>query len=350
MVDLKKEIKLSDLVPRRKPKAGGAKTLASSTAAHAPSGEARARRPQGRRVAARGRAGDEQRLRQPRSAGAWPARPRHLRRPARCATCRRWRGRSTTSSGRTSFRAAASGLASRRTASACGPSTSTGSRTSGSSRTRSASARTRPSRSRSTRRCSTTTSSARPSTTRAASRGGSFSRLPTASRSTATSRPAGGEDRAVRDRSRGLCAPARRRRRPRRRSETGACRRRRLARTRSLDPRDLRRRGLRVHARARVGRRQARGGDRARPRRHARRCVRAASSRPRWSLTATRRAGSQRCGAVREAIRRELEKLARELISSLQFYQSQPGRWRSRRSSSRVGRAGFRDCRKSSSV
>ncbi len=39
MVDLKKEIKLSDLVPRRKPKAGGGQTLASSGARSRKSGK-----------------------------------------------------------------------------------------------------------------------------------------------------------------------------------------------------------------------------------------------------------------------------------------------------------------------
>ena len=60
--------------------------------------EARARRPQDRRVAARGRARRQQRVGEARPAGARAARPRASSSPARSATCPRSRQRSTSSS------------------------------------------------------------------------------------------------------------------------------------------------------------------------------------------------------------------------------------------------------------
>ena len=186
MVDLKKEIKLSDLVPRRKSKPRCERSRRAQVAARRPKRELVGLKVGASQIAAarvmnNGSANLLQRCTRPAR-----ARRRRRRRGARRAgagACAR-----PASSRSTSFRAAESGSGSRRTGSACAPSTSTGSPTSGSSLTRSAFGRTRLCRSRSTRRCSTTTSSARPSTTRAPSRGASFWPPPTASRSIATSR------------------------------------------------------------------------------------------------------------------------------------------------------------------
>ena len=82
-------------------------------------------------------------------------------------------------------------------------------------------------------------------------------------------------------------APQRRRRRRRRRTAVVAL----VARPRPLDARDLRRLDLRLHARARVGRRQARDGDRPRARPDRRRGRRAQASRSR----------SSRCGRQRRS-------------------------------------------------
>ena len=326
MVDLKKEIKLSDLVPRRKPKPrGGERRLArpspsarrrsasssasrsaprssppraSSTTAR-PSSSSVARRPLERGVVVGGEVRDVPALAQALDTllrGAQAAAPRRSARardePDRRARLRRRRDRR---------RAPA--------------------------RQRDPLPRPRGGRrSRSTRPCSTTTSSARPldeagNVSRrillAAAYRESIDRYVEACRA-ANDRAGYGIDLEAFALLRAV-APA---------GQAAADKpvrpRRRLARARPLDPRHLRRRGLRVHARARVGRREARVGDRPRPRRHARRGARAAARR----LARARRRSEPGSAAGRRCARRsggELQKLARELVASLQFYQSQPG-------------------------
>ena len=99
---------------------------------------------------------------------------------------------------------------------------------------------------------------------------------------------------------------------------------RRLDRSRPLDAGDLRRNRLRLHARSRLGRLEARGCDRAGARPHHARGSRA-QARAR-SREAMRRDGDDpRAPFARAAVERELQTLARELVASLHFYQGQPG-------------------------
>ena len=188
MVDLKKEIKLSDLVPRRKAKPGGAKLEERSDRGAGSKRElvglkVGASQLAAARVMNNGSANLLQLARGPLERGVVVAgEVRDV--PASGACARPLLRGAQASAARSPPRPRDE--PDRRAL----PSTSTGSPTSGSSLTRSASGRTRRCRSRSTRRCSTTTSSARPSTTPAPSRGASFWPPPTASRSIATSRHA----------------------------------------------------------------------------------------------------------------------------------------------------------------
>ena len=268
MIDLKKEIKLSDLVRKTAEEAASTPGVAAEpkpAQAQAPKKQ-RARRPQDRRVADRGRAGRQQRLgascvqlaRQPLAAGIVVG--GEVRDVAGA------RGRRSTSSSRDNKLPRRGVRLGHRDEPRRRPhaSRSTGSTTSASSRTRCASARTRRSRSRSTRRCSTTTSSARRSTRRHRHAAGpARRRLPRADRPLRRGVPAG-EDRsssASTSRRSRCCA------RSRPRATNGTPARRRvvvvIARPRPHDARDLGRHDLRVHARARVGRREARDRDRA---------------------------------------------------------------------------------------
>ena len=140
---------------------------------------------------------------------------------------------------------------------------STASTTSASSRTRSASARTRRSRSRSTRRCSTTTSSAE---TRRRVRGSVSRRVVLAAayrepidHYVEACKEAGIEVAGVDLEAFALLRAVA----PRADGATAGRRRRGDDRSRPHDAGDLRRHRLRLHARPRLGRREARGRDRA---------------------------------------------------------------------------------------
>ena len=121
----------------------------------------------------------------------------------------------------------------------------------------------------------------------------------------------------ARSRSRGRSRAGARARRARRRRD----------RPRPLDLRRLRRPHLRVHARAPVGRLVAQRRDRARARHLAergrgRQARALASPAPKSCRTASTPTRSRRRGRRRGA---QLQTFARELVSSLQFYQNQPG-------------------------
>ena len=135
-MDLKKEIKLSDLVPRRKRKPGAAKVAAKPKSGRARSASSSASRSAPRssppRTSSTTARPSSSALRLPLERGVVVA--------GEVRDVPRSRGRSTSSSPTTSCRAAASGSGSPRTGSASGASTSTGSATSASSTTRSASA------------------------------------------------------------------------------------------------------------------------------------------------------------------------------------------------------------------
>ena len=91
--------------------------------------------------------------------------------------------------------------------------------------------------------------------------------------------------------------------------------------------RRLRRPLLRVHARARVGRLVAERRDRARPRHLAERgrAGQAGALVRRVRRELPEGFNDEQLAAAQEAARRQLQTFARELVSSLQFYQNQPG-------------------------
>ena len=166
MIDLKKEIKLSDLVrrpqkksgaaPAQAPKPAGARLAAEVQQAASSSASRSAppsSRPRGSSTTAR---------RSCASSRGSPCRAGHRRRAARCATCPRSRRRSTSSSRSTSCPAAASGSGIATNHVGVRSVRDRRHRRRAPARERgAASAPTRPSRSRSTRRSSTTASSAR---------------------------------------------------------------------------------------------------------------------------------------------------------------------------------------------
>ena len=328
MIDFKKEIKLSDLVRQD---GGGERSRPKGEPAGRPRRSARGRRELvGLKIGATQLAAArvvEQRLGAPAPAGPAAA-PAGHRRPRRGPRRPRARGGARTSSSRsTRCRAAASGSGSRRTTSASAASRSPASTTSASSRTRCSSAPTTPSPSPSTRRSSTTASSARRSTRAAPSTGRSCSSPPTASRSSATSRrsaQAGIE--LVGIDLEALRAASRRRAHPR------ATAPRRTPRSSSSTPGTSGRRSRSRTAACASSRACSSGAARssprpspassASPRPRPSSCSRASrSSRPdRPSVEADRRSEQ-----AREAVRGELQALARELVASLEYYQAQPG-------------------------
>ena len=349
VIDFKKEIKLSDLVrrtaaasraeraaPQSRPKRdelGGCEEVRSRASSSASRSARRSSRPRGSSTTAR------------RTCASW--RGSRSRRAsssaARCATCRRSRRRWTSSSRRTRCRVAASGSGSRRTTSASAASRSPASTTSASSRTRCSSAPTTPSRSRSTRRSSTTASSSED-----VDESGTVNRkilLVAAYREpieryVEAFREAGIQLVGIDLEAFALLRAAGPRRADGTTAEAAVVVVNAGHERTTLAVSDGTR--VRVHARPRVGRHEARlrrspaSFTSRSPRRSSSLLDALASSRrpPRAS-----RPTAAANAAARGRDRRELQVLARELVASLEYYQGQPGSLRSPRSCSPAARA-----------
>ena len=329
MVDLNKEIKLSDLFKRPEEAAPG---RARSSLPSKPK-QPKKQELVGLKVGASQIAASRVVNDGGSSSSSWRAHPsrRGSSWPARYAMSRRSARRSTASSPSTSCHGAGSVSESGRTASVSAPSTSTASTTNGSSATRFASAPTRRSRSRSTRRCSTTTSIGE-----TIDESGALSRrvvLAAAyrSRSTTTSRPAGSRSCSCSG-SISRHSPCCGRSRPAS-STNGAGPAALVALSLGHDRSTLAISDGEICDFTRVlewGGGEARDRDRPRTRPD-REEAPETQARGLAARRRHRRATDPRVVRARAAVQREVQILARELVASLQFYQTQPGSLADRR-------------------